>query len=212
MRKVVVGKTEKKRMTSVSGVPLVVRANRSMIVALDRWIKKQKPQPTRAEALWLLAKTILGRKPREKKLMDPSARARIARLFLNDANNFREAGIGLPPSGLFGPKNYLLCHSVELAMKAYLLATGSTLDDVEEIGHDLKKLNRLCGQRGLILSHPSACQNLAWIAPAHKEHSLRYARPGGITMPGDIEFNQFSLSVIKDVTPAVREAENAVDW
>lgn len=96
-------------------------------------------------------------------------------------------------------------------MKAYLLAKGDTLDELEEIRHDLEKLVRRCRHQGLTLSHPRADQNLAWIAPAHKEHSLRYARPGCITMPGDIEFNEFSSSVIEDVRPAVRDAEQAAN-
>ena len=91
------------------------------------------------------------------------------------------------------------------------MAKGDTLDELEEIRHDLEKLVRRCRHQGLTLSHPRADQNLAWIAPAHKEHSLRYARPGCITMPGDIEFNEFSSSVIEDVRPAVRDAEQAAE-
>jgi hypothetical protein len=152
-------------------------------------------------------KVIGRRRPKKRQDMDAAARARMARLFLKDAVQFQKAGTSLDSlSGPFGPKNYLLCHAVELAMKAYLLATGSTLDDVEEIGHDLKELNRRCG---LTLSHPRADQNLSLIAPVHREHSLRYTRPGGITMPNDIEFNEFSLSVIEDIRPSVRAAEQA---
>jgi hypothetical protein len=92
-------------------------------------------------------------------------------------------------------------------MKAYLMATGSILDDVEYRGHDLKKLRRRCEQRGLTLNHPRADLNLDMIAPVHKQNLLRYASPGGIEMPGGIEFDDFVSSVLADIRPAMRIVE-----
>jgi hypothetical protein len=146
--------------------------------------------------------------PSDKKRGDMDAASR-AQLLMTDAVAFHEAGISLKNSlaGAFGPRNFLLCQSVELAMKAYLLATGSTLDDVEHLGHDLKKLRNRCRERGLTLSHPRANQILNMIAPVHKKHLLRYKRPGSITMPNDIEFNEFVSSLFVDIWPTIHIAE-----
>ena len=68
-------------------------------------------------------------------------------------------------------------------MKAYLLATGSSIEDVEDLRHDLKKISNLCSQRGLVQSHARAETVLDMITPVHKQHLLRYKEPGGVMMP-----------------------------
>ena len=92
-------------------------------------------------------------------------------------------------------------------MKAYLVATGSTLDDV--VNHDLKRLRNRCRERGLTLSHPRAKLVLDMIGPVHKRHLLRYKRPGSVTMPNDIEFDGFVSSVVADIWPTIRIAEQS---
>jgi hypothetical protein len=133
--------------------------------------------------------------------------AAYAVLFMTDAVDFHAAGISLKSLPHFGPKKLLLCHSVELAMKAFLMATGSTLDQVEDLRHDLKKLSNRCRRSGLVLKHPRAKQVLNMIAPVHKQHLLRYKEPGGVMMPSDIEFNEFVSSLLEDIWPAIHSAE-----
>jgi hypothetical protein len=87
------------------------------------------------------------------------------------------------------------------------MATGSTLDDVEDLGHDLRKLRRRCEQRGLTLSHPRADFNFDMIAPVHRQHLLRYSRSGGVALPGEVEFNDFVSTVLADIRPAMLIAE-----
>jgi hypothetical protein len=140
--------------------------------------------------------------------IDAASSADAAVLLMTDAVAFHNAGISLSSlSGAFGPRNFLLCHSVELAMKAYLVATGSTLDAV--VGHDLKRLRNRCRERGLTLSHPRANLVLDMIGPVHKKHLLRYKRPGGVTMPNDIEFNDFVSRVLGDIWPTIHIAEKS---
>jgi hypothetical protein len=107
-------------------------------------------------------------------------------------------------------KTFLFCHSVELAMKAYLLATGSSIEDVEDLRHDLKIISNLCSQRGLVQSHARAETVLDMIAPVHKQHLLRYKEPGGVMMPNDTEFNEFLSSLLADIWPTVHKAESTL--
>jgi hypothetical protein len=148
--------------------------------------------------------TPSNKKPED---MDAASRAGSAILLMTDAVEFHKAGISLNSlSGdAFGPGSFLLCHSVELAMKAYLMATGSTLDDV--VGHDLKRLRNRCRERGLTLSHPRAKLVLDMIGPVHKKHLLRYKRPGSVIMPNNIEFEDFVSSVVADIWPTIHIAE-----
>src|SRR5215831_17025238 len=47
------------------------------------------------------------------------------------------------------PTFYLLCHGLELGMKAHLRAQGMTASDLRGLGHDLTRIQAAAKQRGL---------------------------------------------------------------
>src|SRR5205809_22903 len=56
----------------------------------------------------------------------------LAHQYLGDAVSYVSAAKLLDESdGHFSPKYFLLCHALELALKAYILATGSTEKDTK---------------------------------------------------------------------------------
>jgi len=51
------------------------------------------------------------------------------------------------------PAYYLICHAIELALKAFLRGSGATLTDLRQLGHDLNK----CFDRALSYNLLSYC-------------------------------------------------------
>ena len=99
-----------------------------------------------------------------------------ARDHLQRANEFLQAfkalPEGVPPSW---PRYFLLCHAIELALKAYLLSrrwTRKTLK-MKKYGHELKELLREATNEGLQLS-ASAVADIEALDEAHKNFWPRY--------------------------------------
>jgi hypothetical protein len=84
--------------------------------------------------------------------------------FATSARQAQAAGRG----SAFSPvPYYLYCRSLELGLKAFLLAKGGTLDELKsDLGHDLGKILREARGRGLEQTVPFA---------AHWEDELRKA-------------------------------------
>ena len=56
------------------------------------------------------------------------------------ARHYLETARAAPPFEGFSPvRYYLYCHSLELALKAFLLAKGSSKTRLKELGHDLAR-------------------------------------------------------------------------
>jgi hypothetical protein len=77
----------------------------------------------------------------------------------------------MPP--LSWPRYFLLCHSIELALKAFLTFHGESESDLKLIGHDLKKLLKHAERCGLKLT-PGTQRAVKLLARAHNEHWARY--------------------------------------
>jgi len=67
-----------------------------------------------------------------------------AMLQLTDARRFLVASRELSSEDNWNPKYYLQIHAIELAGKAYLLASGEDLEKVRKIGHDLQSGTPSC--------------------------------------------------------------------
>jgi hypothetical protein len=62
-----------------------------------------------------------------------------AQLYLSDASSYLSAAKLLDEhQGLFSPKYFLLCHAIELALKAQILSTGGREREIRAIRHDLQ--------------------------------------------------------------------------
>lgn len=77
------------------------------------------------------------------------------------------------PSSLVHPKYYLLAHSVELSLKAFLAAKGETKRRLRKLGHVLPDLVTAAAGRGLAeIEHFDVLVGHLWTI--NENYSLRY--------------------------------------
>jgi HEPN domain len=114
--------------------------------------------------------------------------------YLDFADQFYSAFHQLPerPPPFSWPRYFLLCHSIELALKAYLAQVGATLEQLKyDFGHKLDKLVDEAVKKGLPL--PTTTQEtIKLLNKAHTEFRHRYPGEG-------------TVYVIEHFIPAVRE-------
>jgi hypothetical protein len=80
----------------------------------------------------------------------------------------------LPPNW---PRYFLLCHAIELALKAYLLFHGATADEIKNpsLRHNLKELLEQAIQKGLPIG-PCTRSELELLHDAHTKYWPRYPK------------------------------------
>jgi hypothetical protein len=88
----------------------------------------------------------------------------------------------------------IVCHSIELGLKAYLLFSGANEQSLKDIGHDLERAWRECSDKGLQVQFPPF-----WLTGLNMQHAnpfiYRYWRQGlGWSMPGTQEMMVNTLS------------------
>jgi hypothetical protein len=75
------------------------------------------------------------------------------------------------------PAMYLIGHSVELSLKAFLRSRGATLGDLLDIGHGLQKLHTEALRRGLQRLWPEAtmvADTIRMLDEVNENHAMRY--------------------------------------
>jgi hypothetical protein len=99
------------------------------------------------------------------------------------------------------PRYFLLCHSIELALKAYLAKLGATPQHLKqwERGHKLDKLVTEAVEKGLHLT-PETQELIRALAEAHAKFWHRYPRDDG----------KLKVFVIEQFIPAAHELLSAV--
>jgi hypothetical protein len=110
---------------------------------------------------------------------------------LRDAEDFVESARQL--AALHGgivykwpwPIYHLLCHSIELTLKAYLAASGVPITTLaNHIRHDLELAFRCAQKRGFAPSDAGFWEIVQWLAPYHLDHSFRYSKAyGSVSLP-----------------------------
>jgi|SRR6516225_12095013 len=120
--------------------------------------------------------------------------------FLKLADEFLWTYHHAPPTRPpYWPRYFLLCHAIELVVKAYLALHGFTQDQLQDnFGHDLKKLLDEADKLGLAISQ-SARSEIKMLNEAHRRHWARYPRK--VSIP---------VFVIKHFEPSVEELFSAV--
>jgi hypothetical protein len=94
------------------------------------------------------------------------------------------------------PRYFLLCQSIELVLKAYLVARGFPPRHVRQIGHSLKTLMSSAVGLGLAIG-ANARGEIEALDEAHAEHWARYPNPAaGGTKPVFI-IDQFEPHVVE---------------
>lgn len=76
---------------------------------------------------------------------------------------------------------YLLGHSAELMLKAFLCKHGQTINDLRKLNHDLRKLAARARDAGLPERVP--LDQILRLAAAYKEKSFEYRRNKNQTFP-----------------------------
>jgi hypothetical protein len=80
----------------------------------------------------------------------------------------------------FGPTYFLLCHSIELALKAYLAASGVSEARLRnELGHDIRHALRSARGHGFTPTDKRFPDIVRLLAPYHLDHSFRYPKGSG---------------------------------
>jgi hypothetical protein len=112
---------------------------------------------------------------------DPLQRFRPIQ-FLDFADQFYSAFHELRkrPPPFSWPRYFLLCHSIELALKAYLAEHGATVDQLkDDFGHKLDKLVDKAAKKGLPL--PTTTQEtIKLLNKAHTGYRHRYPGEGPV--------------------------------
>jgi hypothetical protein len=117
--------------------------------------------------------------------VEPDELAYLPFEYLDYAEQFFEAFKQLPeerPEGpLSWPRYFLLCHSIELALKAYLALRGTTPGQLRqpERRHNLDQLVNEAVEKGLALP-PLAQERIELLHKAHKKHWHRYPPDDGL--------------------------------
>jgi hypothetical protein len=123
--------------------------------------------------------------------------------YLSFANQFHSAfhELAVRPPPFSWPRYFLLCHSIELALKAFLLHRGATLEELKafDLRHNLKQLVTLAVEKGLHLKSETQAA-ISALTDAHSEYWPRYPKAEGLGQFYPIE--QFA--------PAAGELLNAV--
>jgi hypothetical protein len=99
------------------------------------------------------------------------------------------------------PRYFLLCHSLELALKAYLAKLGATTEHLRKLErrHNLNKLLDEVVEKGLHLTSGTQ-EGIRALAEAHSKFWHRYPRDDGI----------IEVFVIEQFIPAAHELINEV--
>jgi len=99
------------------------------------------------------------------------------------------------------PRYFLLCHAIELALKAYLAKLGATSQHLRQFErrHKLDRLVTEAVERGLHLT-PETQERIRALSKAHSNFWHRYPRDDG----------KIEVFVIEQFIPAAHELLNAV--
>lgn len=123
--------------------------------------------------------------------------------FLNAHQSYR-------PSQPFSPTSYyLICHSLELSMKAFLLAKGMTRAEIKCIGHNLavllKKVKELDIDTICSVSDAEAKEirkaNAWYLRKGFEYFELRNLKDGPKTLPDLKVLIKIAQSLVKDLEP-----------
>jgi HEPN domain-containing protein len=114
---------------------------------------------------------------------------------------FKDLPSGNPPCW---PRYFMLCHAIELALKAYLVSRGTTTKHLKNtFGHDLKKLLSEAINAGLPLG-PLARGEIELLNEAHAKYWPRYpkedSKPVFIIDP----FEPYAAELIRAVAKILR--------
>lgn len=88
--------------------------------------------------------------------------------------------------------HFILCHALELSLKAFLLCNNISISEVRtNYGHDIQKLLSECENKNIALD-ASDRENIRILDDIHKRHVIKYPSPGNVIF---MSGHGFALSV-----------------
>jgi hypothetical protein len=111
-----------------------------------------------------------------------------------------------PSAPYVPPKYFLLCQALELALKAYLAASGVRKKVLRnKIGHDLDVAFRRASRFGFAPADPRLQHLVDWLAPFHLDHFFRYRQgTGPLQLPPASEAVEIIHNTIEGIESYVR--------
>jgi hypothetical protein len=130
--------------------------------------------------------------------------------YIRDARAYMQAATLLSDSdvAMYSPVYFLLCHGIELALKAFILVSGGSESELRdwEVRHHLDKLRERAGVLGYKHRNEKIDVVIDWLAPFHADHSFRYRDPKGFTQyPCIADTIEALTSMLDQIEPAVRK-------
>jgi hypothetical protein len=130
----------------------------------------------------------------------------MAHDYLGDAEAYVSAARKLDEhTGQFSPKYFLLCHALELALKAYILAKGGTDKEIRKIRHDLVAAWSSAIALGFRPTNAELDGIVKQVAKAHKDYSFRYGKSWTHFLPSADVFDAAVSRLIEDISPTVMD-------
>jgi hypothetical protein len=80
------------------------------------------------------------------------------------------------------PMYYLLCHSMELSLKAYLRTKGYEDSELKKLWHGLEDAVEVVKREGLTLSQDFIDMAM-WLGPYHSDNAFRYQKTRRLHIP-----------------------------
>jgi hypothetical protein len=122
------------------------------------------------------------------------------------AEDFYQAFLDLPPRPppQSWPRYFMLCHAIELALKAYLAFHGATHKALTErsLRHNLTELLTQATKKGLSLS-ASAQADINLLQEAHEKYWHRYPKEDGKPVFTIDQFKRPARELLDSVTAAL---------
>ncbi len=125
-------------------------------------------------------------------------------MFLERAEEFYQAFRDLPPTPPPSwPRYFMLCHAIELALKAYLSARGKSTSSLKKFGHDLRTLLSSAASAGLPLGVLSYSE-IELLDEAHRNFWARYPKEDGKPVFVIDQFEPYAVELLRHVARFMR--------
>jgi len=103
----------------------------------------------------------------------------------------------------FNVKYYLLCHALELAMKAWLFYKGYSIKKLESLGHDLDKIAPALQKTGYTGLDGESCEIIKLANCNYCSKKLEYFCRGAMIMPGLDHLAPLTGKILADIQPTI---------
>ena len=127
--------------------------------------------------------------------------------YLTDAKAYLKAGNALSQSDvdMYSPLYFLVCHGIELSLKAFILASGGSERELkqQDTRHHLNVLRDRARALGYQPANEKTNEVIEMLAPYHSNHSFRYRDPGYKSFPVIADTIEVLTSMLDEISPVV---------